>query len=75
MKSIFLIIIKTYQKYISESVIGRYFLNDHCRFSPTCSQYTYEAIGKYGTIKGLFLGFNRILRCHPFSNGGVDPVK
>jgi len=45
-----------------------------CRYTPTCSQYTLEAVEKYGSIKGLFLGFKRILRCNPFFPGGEDPV-
>jgi len=49
--------------------------NQVCRFEPTCSQYTYQAVEKYGTIKGLFLGLKRIIRCHPWSKGGFDPVK
>ena len=46
-----------------------------CRFSPSCSQYTLEAIQKHGFFKGAALGACRLLRCHPFSRGGFDPVK
>ena len=45
-----------------------------CRFQPTCSNYMIEAIRKYGSIKGLFLGIKRILRCHPKGKSGYDPV-
>lgn len=52
------------------------FITDRvCRFIPTCSEYTYEAVDKYGILKGVTLGFLRIIRCHPFTGGGFDPVK
>jgi putative membrane protein insertion efficiency factor len=46
-----------------------------CRFIPTCSQYAVEAVEKYGVIRGLLMAAWRILRCHPFSRGGYDPVR
>lgn len=52
------------------------FLSDKvCRFQPSCSEYTYQAIKKYGMIKGSFLGLKRIVRCHPWSKGGEDPLR
>jgi hypothetical protein len=46
----------------------------HCRFFPSCSSYTYEAIKKHGLLKGVFLGGKRLLKCHPFHPGGVDLI-
>lgn len=56
-----------YKKYLSRG--------EYCRFIPTCSEYTYEAVKKYGMTKGLFLGIKRILKCGPWSKGGIDLVK
>ena len=51
------------------------FLGNNCRFLPTCSEYTKEAIIKFGLIKGTSLGFKRIIKCHPWGESGHDPIK
>ncbi|WP_099189740.1 membrane protein insertion efficiency factor YidD [Tepidibacter mesophilus] len=63
------LIIRFYQKFISP-IKGK-----TCRFYPTCSQYAIEALEKYGFLKGSYLSIKRILKCHPFHEGGYDPVK
>ena len=50
------------------------YLGNHCRDTPTCSQYAYEAISKYGILKGGWLALKRLLRCHPWGGSGYDPV-
>jgi putative membrane protein insertion efficiency factor len=50
-------------------------IGSHCKYYPTCSEYTRQAVDKYGIIKGSLLGIIRILKCNPFSKGGVDLLK
>ena len=69
MKKLLLLLIRFYQSAISPWFPAR------CRFRPTCSAYAYEAICKYGAIRGGWLALRRLLRCHPFSRGDYfDPV-
>ncbi|MCK0525522.1 MULTISPECIES: membrane protein insertion efficiency factor YidD [unclassified Anaerobiospirillum] len=63
-----ILMIRTYQKLLSP------LLGQHCRFYPSCSQYTLEAIQEWGLAKGMWLGARRIGRCHPLNEGGIDPV-
>ena len=68
MKYIVLYLIRFYQRYLSfDTGILKWLFPSQstCRFSPRCSEYTYQAVSCYGMIKGLYLGFRRILRCHP----------
>ncbi|MEI7612115.1 MAG: membrane protein insertion efficiency factor YidD [Betaproteobacteria bacterium] len=68
MKTLIQVLIRFYQYGISPM------LGPRCRFLPTCSEYTAEAVTKYGAFKGLRLGLKRIFRCHPWNSGGFDPV-
>jgi putative membrane protein insertion efficiency factor len=68
MKELALGLIRLYQLTISRA------FPSNCRYSPTCSQYTYEAISRFGFFKGGWMGARRIARCHPFHAGGYDPV-
>lgn len=77
MQKLFLKLIRLYQKipFFNNPISRMFFMSeDVCRFTPKCSDYTYEAIEKYGAIKGSILGFKRIIKCHPWSKGGSDPV-
>jgi len=78
MKRAILGLIRFYQKYLSlDTGLVRNVLpvGKICRFTPTCSQYTYDAIERYGIIYGLWLGLGRIIRCNPWNKGGYDPAK
>ena len=72
MKKILVKIIEWYQKNISLWLESKHI---RCKYYPTCSEYTKQAIEKYGALKGCFLGTKRILKCNPFSKGGYDPLK
>ena len=72
MKKILIFIIKKYQKIISPVLSEK---GCNCKYYPTCSEYTLQAIEKYGCLKGTLLGVKRILKCNPFSKGGYDPLK
>ena len=69
MRKILIFLIEKYQKYISP------ILGNNCKYYPTCSEYTKQAIERYGAFKGSFYGIKRILKCNPFSKGGYDPLK
>jgi len=68
MKKLALALIKLYQTALSP------FMMKSCRFIPTCSDYTYEAITRYGAVKGTWLGIKRLARCHPLHKCDYDPV-
>jgi len=64
----FIALIKGYQTFLSP------LLGSNCRYQPTCSQYAIDVIKEWGSFKGSILAFKRILRCHPWSKSGYDPV-
>ena len=69
MKKLLIWLINGYQKYISV------WLDKRCKYYPTCSEYTKQAIQKYGVGRGTTKGLARILKCNPFAKGGYDPLK
>jgi putative membrane protein insertion efficiency factor len=75
-KRLVLGLIRLYQKTLSfdHGIIGKIFGERFCRFYPTCSEYSYQAIAKYGVFRGSWIGAKRIIRCHPWNDGGYDPV-
>jgi putative membrane protein insertion efficiency factor len=76
MKKIILVLIRIYQKTISldHGILSKFSQTTGCRFHPTCSEYTYQAVDRFGIFKGIYLGSRRVLRCHPWNDGGFDPV-
>ncbi len=68
MRYAFIALIKFYRFFISP------LLGSNCRFYPSCSRYSLEALTRYGTVIGLYLTLRRLLKCHPFHEGGIDPV-
>ena len=69
MRRLFIGLIQIYRRFLSPM------LPPTCRYEPSCSLYTVQAIEKYGVVRGLFMGILRVLRCHPFARGGFDPVR
>ena len=69
MQRTILVLLGGYKRFISP------LLPSACRFYPTCSEYTMEAVRKFGPVQGLWMGVTRISRCHPFHAGGYDPVR
>lgn len=71
MAKLMMLFIKFYQKFISKYILT----GNNCRFYPTCSEYSLKAYEKYGFFKGTYYTIERLLRCHPFNEGGYDPLE
>ncbi|KKR21418.1 MAG: hypothetical protein UT50_C0008G0018 [Candidatus Moranbacteria bacterium GW2011_GWA2_39_41] len=76
MKKAVLLLIRIYQKTISldHGILSNFSQTTGCRFHPTCSEYTHQAVNRFGVMKGIVLGSRRVLRCHPWNDGGFDPI-
>jgi putative membrane protein insertion efficiency factor len=76
MNKLFIFIINLYQKTLSpdHGIIKRFFPNGYCQYYPSCSQYSKEAFAQYSFLKALTKSIFRIVRCNPWSNGGLDPI-
>ncbi len=77
MKKVILQLITVYQKTISldHGVFSKVYSRRLCRFHPTCSEYMFTAVERYGAMRGMWMGTKRIGRCHPWNEGGYDPVE
>lgn len=69
MRRVMILLVRMYQRFVSP------LFPPHCRFTPTCSEYAVQALGKYGVLKGGVISLKRILKCHPFHPGGDDPLR
>jgi len=69
MRKVIVLTLQFYKRFISPA------LPSACRFQPSCSEYMRDAVQKYGVFRGVSLGVRRLLRCHPFHQGGFDPVR
>jgi hypothetical protein len=68
MRALIVMLLRVYKRAVSP------LLPPACRFHPTCSEFTLEAVQRYGAARGVWLGLKRLSRCHPFHAGGLDPV-
>jgi putative membrane protein insertion efficiency factor len=69
MQTVVIVLLKGYKRFLSP------LLPSACRYYPTCSEYMTEAVAKHGVVRGVWMGLRRLGRCHPFHEGGYDPVR